>query len=136
MKKIQTEWTATQLVRVTGISRTVIEQRLSRVKPIRETERERIYPAPECFRAVIKANRDDPAVQRLSTAKAEMAEMDLAVKRNELVKLSEVELVWTAAIISARQIICQSALSRKEQDDVLEQLASADHKQNLQKSNA
>jgi hypothetical protein len=76
------------------------------------------------------------AKRRKLQAQAEIAEMDLATKRKELVKLSDVERVWTAAIISAREIICQSAMTRKEQDEVLELLANADHKQNLQKANA
>jgi len=131
MKQIQTEWTTSQLVRCTGISRQVIEQRLARIKPLRETRRERIYPAPDCFRAIIKARRDDPAQQRLTTAKAEIAEMDLAVKRRELVPLRYVEATWTAHVIAAREIVTQSQLTRGEQDRLLEELAVTDDEKYL-----
>jgi len=76
------------------------------------------------------------AKRRKLQAQAEMAEMELAKKRGELVPAKAVEMVWTAAIISAREIICQSHLSRKEQDEVLEALASADHTKHLQIANA
>ena len=67
------------------------------------------------------------AKRRKLQAQAEIAEMDLATKRKELVKLSDVERVWTVVIISAREIICQSGMTRKQQDDILDALASSDH---------
>jgi hypothetical protein len=123
MKQIQVEWTVSQLQRVTGISRTTIEQRLARVKPIRETRRERLYPAPECFRAIIKAHRDDPSVHRLTTAKAQLAEFNLQQKRGEWLEKKSVEQVWTAQIIAAREVIMGSHLTKSEQDRVLNELA-------------
>jgi hypothetical protein len=90
----------------------------------------------ENLRSRAEAGTITSAKRRKMEASAAISEMDLAMKRGEMVKLSDVERVWTEAIISAREIICQSALTRKEQDEVLELLASADHTQNLQKTNA
>ncbi|HEY5505412.1 MAG TPA: hypothetical protein VIK28_09660 [Sedimentisphaerales bacterium] len=119
MKQIQSEWTTSQLQRVTGVSRAVIEQRLAAIKPVRETGRERLYSAPECFRAIIRMRREDPAVERLNRAKAELAELNINKEREQLLERNAVEAVWTARNISIRNIVTNSTLSKTAQDEIL-----------------
>jgi hypothetical protein len=125
MKKIQVEWTTSQLQRVTGISRSIIEQRLATIKPVRETGRERLYSAPECFRCIIKMRREDPVVERLTRAKAELAEINIRKEREQLIERSAVEAVWTARNISIRNIVTNSSLSKTAQDEILHELERA-----------
>lgn len=44
---------------------------------------------------------------RREAAEAELAEMDLATKRGELIQVKAVELVWSAALASAREHLLQ-----------------------------
>ena len=44
---------------------------------------------------------------RRVAAEAELAEMDLATKRGELIQVKAVELVWSAALASAREHLLQ-----------------------------
>jgi len=52
-------------------------------------------------------------------------ELKLKKELGNLVELKLVELVWTAQVIAARQVVMQSSLSRTEQDALLSELENA-----------
>ncbi len=75
---------------------------------------------------------------RREAADAALAEMDLAQRRGDLIKVSAVELVWSAALASAREHLLQvrarlaPLLAAETETFRVEQLLELEHNQALQ----
>mgnify|MGYP002129915620 CR=1 FL=1 len=57
--------------------------------------------------AIIDHPEVESVIQRVSGFEAELAEMDLATKRGELIQVKAVELVWSSALASCREHLLQ-----------------------------
>jgi hypothetical protein len=74
---------------------------------------------------------------RREAAEAELAEMDLATKRGELIQVKAVELVWSAALASAREHLLQvrarlaPLLAVESETFQIEQLLDLEHNKAL-----
>jgi len=93
--------TVNQLEELTGRSHRFVKRRLAAagVRPIGEDGRSRIYPAQAALAAIFvgAADRLDAAQERaaLDRARREAAELELALKRRQVLDLDEVVHHWS-----------------------------------------
>lgn len=102
--------TVTQLSELTGVSEKTALKRLRAraIQPVREDGRA-LYFAPQAALPVVLQVGEglNPAAEkaRLDRAKAELAELELAKRRRELLEAAEVERSWSGLVLTWKERI-------------------------------
>lgn len=122
-------WTINGLFNRTAIDRRSWVAWLRDTKPTVVDGEER-YP----LRAIIDAIRANTTEEtkdlereraRLTGAQADLAEMDRAVRRKELMEIETVFRVWENVALSIRRVVLVSGLPTRDQDTILAELKNA-----------
>ena len=99
-----------QLAEVSGRSRETIRHRISRsqLQPHREDGKTVWYDAPLALEIILGGGEGlDPRVEkaRLDKARADMQELQLAIKRGEVAEISAIARAWAAIVLTAKEAI-------------------------------
>ena len=122
-------WTINGLFQRTGIDRRTWQTWLHGIKPNRVDGEERYD-----LRMVVEAVKADEAEEsqdlereqaRLTAAKADLAEMERAQRRKELLDVETVFRVWENVCLSIRRAIVTSGLPERDVDAILSELKKA-----------
>jgi phage terminase Nu1 subunit (DNA packaging protein) len=122
------KWSINRLHDETGMDRRTIKNILRNTDPCDYNESFPLYRLADFIEAIRK--RDEPKVAgdleaeqtRLTAAKADIAEVERARVRNEVIETSTVFNVWENIAVSIRRTILTSNLSTEEKDSVLNEL--------------
>lgn len=128
------KWTISRLNFETGIDRRTLKNILSTAKPVAEDGQSKFYHLAQVF-AACKAywqpeNEDAGDLvreqARLTKIKADIAVVERARVRNEVIDTETVFRVWENIAVAIRRTVLTSGLSDKEKDHILNELKSFD----------
>lgn len=124
-------FTVSWLAEHTGIDRRTIPKILRDVKPIDADEKSDYYLLADFIIALRnydkgKSGKGDLEAEktRLTAAQADIAEVERAKRRNEVIEAEAVAKVWENIAVAIRRTILTSALSNAEKDHILSELKS------------
>ena len=124
------KWTVNRLSDETLIDRRTIGKILGNTSPIDSDGKASWYYLSdfiEAFREHIKGKSGgdlEAEKTRLTAAQADIAEVERAKKRNEVIEAEAVVKVWENIAVAIRRTILTSALSNAEKDHILSELKS------------
>jgi phage terminase Nu1 subunit (DNA packaging protein) len=100
----------TQLSEVTGAARATVRRRLAKagLRPQRQNGRTTWYDAPAAIEIILGVGDDlNPRAEkaRLDRARADMAEFQLAERRNQVAPRAEIRRTWTAMTATWTRVI-------------------------------
>jgi phage terminase Nu1 subunit (DNA packaging protein) len=128
------KWTISRLNFETGIDRRTLKNVLSTVKPVASDKQSVFYHLRDFVRAyrahVSPADEDGGDLvreqARLTKIKADIAVVERARVRNEVIDTEMVFRVWENIAVAIRRTVLTSGLSDKEKDHILNELKSFD----------
>lgn len=113
------------------MDRRTIKKVLANVAPIDETAAGGVYALRDFIEALLERERSGSALTnyeaektRLTAAQADIAEVDRAERRDEVLRVETILGVWQNLAYSIKRVILQAKISTAEQDSILSELKS------------
>jgi phage terminase Nu1 subunit (DNA packaging protein) len=124
-------FTVSWIAEHTGIDRRTIPKILRDVKPFDSNDNSDLYLLADFIEALRahdkgKSGRGDLEAEktRLTAVQADIAEVERAKRRNEVIEAEAVVKVWENIAVAIRRTILTSGLSNPEKDHILSELKS------------
>lgn len=125
------KWSISRLNEETGLDRRTIKKILRDVAPFDQDEKTDYYTLADflaAYRRYYEPKQSGTSLEReqarLTAAKADIAEVERARIRNEVIEVETVFRVWENIIVAIRRTILTSPLPQTQKDSILNELCS------------